>query len=102
MRLRSGWYWSLFSSYICHKASSFSVRESLNLLLKARYYSYLCKEILCAKPFYEEILFYLKDNWAGAALAHPHSFADGSFTCERPAFQTKSRKQMQTCRQLQI
>ena len=36
--------------------------ESLDMLLKVRHYSYLCKEILCAKPFFEEILFYLKDN----------------------------------------
>ena len=62
VRLGGGWYWSLFSSYIYHKANSFYVRESLNLLLRTRYYSYLCKEILCAKPFFEEILFYLKDN----------------------------------------
>ena len=33
----------------------------------------------------------------------PHFFADGIFlTCERPAFQTKSRKQMQTCSQYSI
>ena len=62
MRLGGGWCWSLFSSYIYHKANSSYVRESLDLLLKARYYSYLCKEILCAKHFFEEILFYLKDN----------------------------------------
>ena len=62
MRLGGGWCWSLFSSYTYHKANSSYVRGSLDLLLKARYYSYLCKEILRAKPFFEEILFYLKDN----------------------------------------
>ena len=57
-----GWFWSLFSSYIYHKANFSYVRGSPDLLLKARYYSYLCKEILCAKPIFEEILFYPKDN----------------------------------------
>ena len=36
--------------------------ESIDMLLKVRHYSYLCKEILRAKPFFEEILFYLKDS----------------------------------------
>ena len=62
MRLGGGWCWSLFSSYTYHKTNSSYVRESLDLLLKARYYSYLSKEILCAKPFFEEILFCMKDN----------------------------------------
>ena len=39
----------------------------------------------------------------GACPPPPHFFADGIFfTCERPAFQTKSRKQMQTCSQYSI
>ena len=56
MRLGGG---HLFSSYIYHKANSSYVQESLDPLLKALYYSYLRKEILCAKLFFEEILFYL-------------------------------------------
>ena len=39
----------------------------------------------------------------GGGAAPSQIFADGIFfTCERPALQTKSCKQMQTCSQLQI
>ena len=62
-----GWYWSrsLFSSYIFHKASSFYVREFVDLLLKAIYYSYLNEEILCAKLFFGEILFNKLNEFVG-------------------------------------
>ena len=46
--------------------------ENLDLLLKARYCNYLCKEILCVKPFFKEILFYLKGNRGLLAILRWH------------------------------
>ena len=70
--LEGGWYWSLFSSYICHKANPSYVQECLDLLLKDRHYNYLCNEILCAKPFFEEILFYPKGSRGLPAILEWH------------------------------